>query len=97
MHNLELHLNFFLYMYFTLFLLVKIHLVCLYILFLSSLPNKIKAYGRLSNSRSYFLFLQSDADYWLLTDDDVSITDLWRRARILFFNVFMRSCLYIIC
>ncbi|PUZ47088.1 hypothetical protein GQ55_7G135100 [Panicum hallii var. hallii] len=28
--------------------------------------------------------VDSDADYWLLTDDDVSITDMWRTARILF-------------
>ncbi|RLM75313.1 transcription factor E2FB-like isoform X3 [Panicum miliaceum] len=40
--------------------------------------------------------VDSDADYWLLTDDDVSITDMWRTARILFGMVFMRSCLYVI-
>ncbi|RLM65397.1 transcription factor E2FB-like isoform X3 [Panicum miliaceum] len=28
--------------------------------------------------------VDSDADYWLLRDDDVSITDMWRTARILF-------------
>lgn len=28
-------------------------------------------------------FLQSDADYWLLSDADVSITDMWRTERIL--------------
>ena len=29
------------------------------------------------------IFLQSDADYWLLSDADVSITDMWRTERIL--------------
>jgi len=28
--------------------------------------------------------VDTDADYWLLTDADVSITDMWRTARILF-------------
>jgi hypothetical protein len=27
--------------------------------------------------------IQSDADYWLLSDADVSITDMWRTERIL--------------
>jgi transcription factor E2F3 len=27
--------------------------------------------------------LQTDADYWLLTEGDVSITDIWKTARIL--------------
>lgn len=27
--------------------------------------------------------MQSDADYWLLSDADVSITDMWRTERIL--------------
>lgn len=30
-----------------------------------------------------FFFFQSDADYWLLSDADVSITDMWRTERIL--------------
>lgn len=31
-----------------------------------------------------FFLVQSDADYWLLTDAaDVSITDMWRTERIL--------------
>lgn len=29
------------------------------------------------------LALQSDADYWLLSDGDVSITDMWRTDCIL--------------
>lgn len=31
--------------------------------------------------------LQSDADYWLLSDADVSITDMWRTERILFLDL----------
>lgn len=30
-----------------------------------------------------FFPLQSEADYWLLSDADVSITDMWRTERIL--------------
>ena len=34
----------------------------------------------------FCFFVQSDADYWLLTDAaDVSITDMWRTERILIF------------
>lgn len=31
--------------------------------------------------------VDSDADYWLLTDADVSITDMWRTERILVFMI----------
>jgi hypothetical protein len=31
----------------------------------------------------YYTILQTDADYWLLTEGDVSITDIWKTARIL--------------
>lgn len=35
-------------------------------------------------STNVFCFtFQSDADYWLLSDADVSITDMWRTERIL--------------
>lgn len=32
---------------------------------------------------TFSLNVQSDADYWLLSDADVSITDMWRTERIL--------------
>ncbi|RRT74024.1 hypothetical protein B296_00032759 [Ensete ventricosum] len=28
----------------------------------------------------YFYFLQTDADYWLLSDSGFSITDMWKTA-----------------
>jgi hypothetical protein len=31
----------------------------------------------------FYPILQTDADYWLLTEGDVSITDIWKTARIL--------------
>lgn len=48
-----------------------------------------------SNGKAKFLdlinhifLLQSDADYWLLSDADVSITDMWRTERMLYFLTF---------
>jgi hypothetical protein len=38
--------------------------------------------GTMSINIFCFTF-QSDADYWLLSDADVSITDMWRTERIL--------------
>mgnify|MGYP001797052000 CR=1 FL=1 len=32
-------------------------------------------------------FVQSDADYWLLSDADFSITDMWRTDGILSFSL----------
>lgn len=44
------------------------------------------------NSLMVFSFsVQSDADYWLLTDADVSITDMWRTERILVFMILPRD------
>ena len=43
-----------------------------------------------SSSIKGFFFslpLQSDADYWLLSDADVSITDMWRTERILLLDI----------
>lgn len=44
--------------------------------------------------------LQSNADYWLLSDADVSITDMWRTERILSVDILVSitlafSCFYI--
>lgn len=33
--------------------------------------------------KAKFSVLQTDADYWLLSDAGVSITDMWKTARIL--------------
>lgn len=33
------------------------------------------------------ILLQNDADYWLLSDAEVSITDMWRTDCILFYIV----------
>lgn len=42
-----------------------------------------------------FLFpMQSDTDYWLLSDGDVSITDMWRTERILFSFFSFLYCLH---
>ncbi|BAT96575.1 hypothetical protein VIGAN_08353700 [Vigna angularis var. angularis] len=41
--------------------------------------------------------VDNDADYWLLSDADVSITDMWRTDCILFSNTFMHSVLCLSC
>uniref|UniRef100_A0A0A9EKY8 Uncharacterized protein n=1 Tax=Arundo donax TaxID=35708 RepID=A0A0A9EKY8_ARUDO len=38
--------------------------------------------------------LDTDADYWLLSDTGVSITDMWKTARILFITVSFSPCMH---
>lgn len=47
-----------------------------------------------SSNLSLSLLLQNDADYWLLSDADVSITDMWKTDCILHLN-FCSSFFYL--